>query len=65
MAKISMEESEMNISAVEDVFSGFYCEIPVDKYSDEDEIRYRLRLLVSYHYLGLNGIKEKLGFDAK
>ena len=31
MAKISMEESEMNISAVEDVFSGFYCEIPVDK----------------------------------
>lgn len=35
------------------------------KYSDEDEIRYRLRLLVSYHYLGLNGIKEKLGFDAK
>lgn len=35
------------------------------KYSDEDEISYRLRLLVSYHYLGLNGIKEKLGFDAK
>ena len=27
MAKISMEQSEMNISAVKDVFSGFYCEI--------------------------------------
>ena len=38
MAKISMEQSEMNISAVKDVFSGFYCEIPVDKYTDDEEI---------------------------
>ena len=38
MAKISMEETEMNIKAVEDVFSGFYCEIPVDKYEDDNEI---------------------------
>ena len=37
MAKISMEQSEMNISAVKDVFSGFYCEIPVDKYNDDSE----------------------------
>lgn len=33
------------------------------KHSEEDEMRYRLKLLVSYHYLGLNGIKEKLGFE--
>ena len=30
-----MEETDMNIRAVEDVFYGFYCEILVDKY-DED-----------------------------
>ena len=30
-------------------------------YSEEDEMRYRLRMLISYHYLGLNGIKEQLG----
>ncbi len=27
------------------------------KYEDEQEIRYRLKLLFSYHYLGLNGVK--------
>ena len=48
MAKISMEESEMNISAVEDVFSGLYCEIPVDKYSDEDEIVNELANLLKF-----------------
>ena len=48
MAKISMEESEMNINAVEDVFSGFYCEIPVDKYSDEDEIVNELANLLKF-----------------
>ena len=31
------------------------------KYSEESEIRYRLKMLISYHYLGLNGIKERLG----
>lgn len=48
MAKISMEESEMNIRAVEDVFSGFYCEIPVDKYNDEDEIVNELANLLRF-----------------
>ena len=48
MAKISMEESEMNIRAVEDVFSGFYCEIPVDKYNDDDEIVNELANLLSF-----------------
>lgn len=33
------------------------------KYSEEDEMRYRLKMLISYHYLGLNGIKERLGFN--
>lgn len=31
------------------------------KYSEEDEMRYRLKMLISYHYLGLNGIKERIG----
>ncbi|MBP3235217.1 MAG: TetR/AcrR family transcriptional regulator [Eubacterium sp.] len=33
------------------------------KSSEEDEMRYRLKLLCAYHYLGLNGIKEKLGIE--
>ena len=48
MAKISMEESEMNIEAVKDVFSGFYCEIPVDKYNDDNEIVDELAKLLSF-----------------
>ena len=48
MAKISMEESEMNIRAVEDVFSGFYCEIPVDKYNDDEEIVNQLATLLNF-----------------
>ena len=31
------------------------------KYSEEDKMRYRLKMLISYHYLGLNGIKERIG----
>ena len=48
MAKISMEQSEMNISAVKDVFSGFYCEIPVDKYTDDEEIVNELAKLLNF-----------------
>ena len=48
MAKISVEESEMNISAVEDVFSGFFCEINVDKYNDEEEISNELANLLGF-----------------
>lgn len=33
------------------------------KYTGEAEMRYRLRLLISYHYLGLNGIKERFGLE--
>jgi AcrR family transcriptional regulator len=31
------------------------------KYSDEDSIKKELNVLIYYHYLGLNGLKEKLG----
>ncbi len=31
------------------------------KHDKEDEIRERLRLLWSYHYRGLNGVKQELG----
>ena len=48
MAKISREESEMNIRAVEDVFSGFYCEIPVDKYNEDEEIVTELNNLLNF-----------------
>ena len=48
MAKISIEESEMNIEAVKDVFSGFYCEIPVDKYNDDSEIVNELAKMLSF-----------------
>jgi adenylate kinase len=48
MAKISVEETDMNIRAVEDVFSGFYCEIPVDKFSGEEEVRNELLKLLKF-----------------
>lgn len=48
MAKISVEETDMNIRAVEDVFSGFYCEIPVDKFNGEDEVRNELLKLLKF-----------------
>ena len=48
MAKISMEETEMNIRAVEDVFSGFCCEIPVDKYGDVEDIVNELAKLLNF-----------------
>lgn len=46
MARTSVDEAEMNIRAVEDVFSGFYCEIPVDKFEkDEDVVEELVKLL--------------------
>ena len=38
LAKISAEESDMNIRAVEDVFSGFFCEIDVDKFEQDTDV---------------------------
>ena len=48
MAKISMEETEMNIRAVEDVFSGFCCTIPVDKYNDVEDVVNELAKLLDF-----------------
>ena len=48
MAKISMEETEMNIRAVEDVFSGFCCEINVDKYGEVEDIVNELAKLLNF-----------------
>ena len=48
MAKISVEETDMNIRAVEDVFSGFYVEIPVDKYEEDTEVVEELAKLLNF-----------------
>ena len=47
-AKISVEETDMNIRAVEDVFSGFYCEIPVDKYEEDNAVVDELAKLLKF-----------------
>ena len=47
-AKISVEETDMNIRAVEDVFSGFYCEIPVDKYEEDTAVVEELAKLLKF-----------------
>jgi adenylate kinase len=47
-AKISVEETDMNIRAVEDVFSGFYCEIPVDKYDEDTQVVEELAKLLKF-----------------
>ena len=33
------------------------------KYSDEESVAKELNMLIYYHYLGLNGLKEKLGVE--
>ena len=48
MAKISVEETDMNIRAVEDIFSGFYCEIPVDKFNEDIEVVDELAKLLKF-----------------
>lgn len=35
------------------------------KYSDENSIKKELNLLIYYHYLGLNGLKDKLGVECR
>jgi adenylate kinase len=48
MAKISVEETDMNIRAVEDVFSGFYVEIPVNKFEEDTEVVEELAKLLNF-----------------
>ena len=42
------KEIDMNIRAVEDIFAGFYCEIPVDKYSKDIDIIDELTKLLRF-----------------
>ena len=42
------KEIDMNIRAVKDIFSGFYCEIPVDKYSKDIDIIDELTKLLRF-----------------
>ena len=38
LAKNSIDEAELNIRAVEDVFAGFYCELPVERFETPSEV---------------------------
>ena len=38
----------MNIKAVEDVFSGFYCEMPVDKFEEDTAVVEELAKLLKF-----------------
>ena len=48
LAKNSIDEAELNIRAVEDVFKGFYCELPVDKFENQNEVVDELAKLLKY-----------------
>lgn len=37
LAKNAVDEAELNIRAVEDVFNGFYCELPIDQYPNQQD----------------------------
>ena len=54
-----IEDKEFKIQVVKILIMGF-TDILI-KYSDVAEIEYRLNQLFAYHYLGLNGMKERLG----
>lgn len=38
IAKQSIDETELNINAVKEVFEGFYCELPVDRFGSSSEV---------------------------
>ena len=48
LAKTSVDEAELNIRAVEDVFSGFFCELPVDRYPSQTEVIDELGKLLKF-----------------
>ena len=54
-----IEDKEFKIQVVKILIMGV-TDILI-KYSDVAEIEYRLNQLFAYHYLGLNGMKERLG----
>ena len=48
LAKNSVDEAELNIRAVEDVFKGFYCELPVDQFNSQNDVVDELAKLLKF-----------------
>ena len=48
LAKNSVDEAELNIRAVEDIYNGFYCELPVEKYTTPHAIVDELAHLLKF-----------------
>ena len=48
LAKNSVDEAELNIRAVEDVFKGFYCELPVDQFQSQNDVVDELAKLLKF-----------------
>ena len=48
LAKNSVDECELNIRAVEDVFQGFFCELPVDQFESQNEVVDELSKLLKF-----------------
>ena len=48
LAKNSVDEAELNIRAVEDVFKGFYCELPVDQFKNQNDVVDELAKLLKF-----------------
>ena len=50
LAKISVDESELNIKSLEEIFRGFYYEINVDHFEQETEVVDNLSSLLKFKH---------------
>jgi adenylate kinase len=48
LAKISVNETELNLKSLEEIFRGFYCEINVDNFEQESEVVEKLANLLKF-----------------
>ena len=48
LAKISVNETELNLNSLEEIFRGFYCEINVDSFEQESEVVDKLANLLRF-----------------
>lgn len=48
LAKISVNETELNLKSLEEIFRGFYCEINVDNFEQESEVVDKLANLLKF-----------------
>ena len=48
LAKISVNETELNLNSLEEIFRGFYCEINVDNFEQESEVVDKLANLLKF-----------------